>query len=46
TFRFKETDDKSGKISEQINTVVGTIYIKKSALGESPPDEITVKVEW
>ena len=47
TFRFKEIDPTTNKILDQIDAVVGTIYIKKFAFAEDIcPDEITVKVDW
>ncbi len=48
TFRFKEIDVSANKLLDQVDAVVGTIYIKKTAFYAEGicPDEITVKVEW
>ncbi len=48
TFRFKEIDEDTDKQLEQIEAVVGTIYIKKTAFEKGgvsvPPDKIVVEI--
>ncbi len=43
TMRYKEVDDKGFAISAQ-NIKVGTLYIKKSALGSDAPMRLEVQI--
>ncbi len=46
TFRFEELGD-DGEVLDKVDAVVGSIYIKKKVFGgETPPDTISLKIEW
>lgn len=41
--RYAEID-ASGKIKEYPNVVMGTIYLRKDALGEKKPSNLTIRI--
>lgn len=43
--RFKEVDDKGERVTIADGASIGTLYIRKSALGTNVPEDITVTVE-
>ena len=46
TFRFEEVDE-AGIVLAKVDAVVGSIYIKKTMFREdTPPDDISLKIEW
>lgn len=45
TFRFAELDEK-GEHLPKVEAVVGSIYVKKNVFGDTPPEHLTLKIEW
>ena len=43
-FKFEKETKNTVRYQEQGSTVINTLYIQKSALGGTQPDEITVTI--